>query len=171
MSDLQVNDKVNVWGTFTDDTQTTVLARMIRDLSITKRKGVIIGEVTSKSTNSFVMKTVNRGTLTVFVTTSTKYIQRDQKTMTYADIQLGNRVRVRGEWDKTNSNITNVTEVKDFSVPARTGKDENEPTGTVTPAPTTSVTPTVTPTTAPSVTPTTEPTSTPTPTPTTIPAV
>ncbi len=117
--EISVGDHVNVWGRFTDDAQTTILAMMIRDLSIQKRKGAFLGTVSSKQTDSFVMHTVNRGDQTVMVGSNTKFIKRNGEAMTFADLQVNDRVRVKGLWDKTLNKITDVAEVKDFSLPPK----------------------------------------------------
>lgn len=161
LSEFTVGDKVNVQGKFIDDTHTTVLARLVRNLSIQKRYGVFFGTVTVKNADNFVMSTVNRGNQTVYVIATTKFIKRNQTGMTFADLKVNDRVRVRGLWDKTLSKITEVKEVKDFSLPPHpTGTEKEEPTST--PGP--SAAPTATPTTAPTSAPSAAPTVTPSPT-------
>lgn len=122
LDEISVGDKVNIWGRFTDEAKTTILAIMIRDTSIMKRHGVFLGDVTAKNADNFIINSKQRGTQTVFFTASTKFIKRNQQTMTYADLQVGHRVRVRGLWDKTLSKITEVIEVKDFSLPPQPTK-------------------------------------------------
>ncbi len=116
-AEIAVNDHVNVWGKFTDDARTTILATMIRDLSIQKRRGTFFGTISSKGVTTFVMHTLNRGDQTVTVGSTTKLVKRNQTTMTFADLKVNDRVRVKGVWDKTNSTITEVTQIKDFSQP------------------------------------------------------
>lgn len=127
-AEIAVNDHVNVWGKFTDESTNTILAMMIRDLSIQKRRGTFFGTILSKGTNTFVMQTLNRGNQTVTVNSTTKLVKRNEQTMTFTDLKVGDRVRVKGVWDKTNSTITKVTQVKDFSQPP-------QPTKTPTPTP------------------------------------
>ncbi len=117
--EISVGDHVNVWGRFTDDAQTTILAMMIRDLSIQKRKGAFLGTVSSKGTDSFIMHTVNRGDQTVMVESTIKFMKRNGETMTFADMLVNHRVRVKGLWDKTLNKITEVAEIKDFSLPPK----------------------------------------------------
>ena len=45
LAEIAVGHKVSVFGRFTDDAQTTIQAHMIRDLSVQKRNGVFIGEL------------------------------------------------------------------------------------------------------------------------------
>lgn len=126
-AEISVNDHVNVWGKFTDDANTVILARLIRDTSIAKRFGVFFGQITSINGSNFVMQAVVRGTQTVTVDSNTKFKNRKEQTIALGDLQVGHKVRVRGMWDKTNNTITQVTEVKDFSLP---------PQGSSTPTPT-----------------------------------
>lgn len=122
LGEISVNDHVNVWGVWADDAKTTITARLIRDTSIQKRRGVFIGTISSLSSNGFVLASKHRGNQTVTVSSSTKYIGRNEVAMSFSNLKTGDRVRVRGLWDKTNSTITEVTEVKDFSFPKMTPK-------------------------------------------------
>lgn len=116
--EMSVGDKVNVLGKFTDDAKTAILARMIRNTSIQKRKGVFFGTVTTKTDTSLVIST-KRGNETVIFDGSTKFVNRKEKSMTAAQINVGDKIRVKGLWDKTLSKITEVTQLKDFSQPVQ----------------------------------------------------
>lgn len=143
LDEFSVGNKVNVHGKFTDDAKTTILARLIRNLSIMKRHGVFLGNMTVKNNDNFVINSKQRGDQTVYFTGSTKFVKRNEQAMSYADLQLGHRVRVKGIWDKTLNQITETVQVKDFSLPPQPTK-AGSPTSTVTPAST--FTPTLTPT-------------------------
>ncbi len=119
LSDISVNDKVNVWGSFTDDAKTTIQATMIRDLSVMKRKGTFFGTVKSVSTSGFVITTLNRGDQTVTVSGTTKFVNRKEQTISLSDIKTGDKIRVKGMWDKANSTITEVAQIKDFTLPTK----------------------------------------------------
>jgi hypothetical protein len=163
-SDLLVGHEVDIVGKWTDDTKTTILASLIRDISIQKRHGVFIGIVQAISGNDITIKTVNRGIQKATVTSSTVYVNRMQQKINLSDIAVGHRIRVKGMWDNTFNTITDVTHVKDFTLPLRPNitpkptekDDDNHP----------NVTPTVTSTPAPTASPTPAPTATPTPFPT-----
>jgi hypothetical protein len=114
-SEISVNNKVNVWGNWTDDTQTTILAKLIRNTSIMKKHGVFFGEITAKTDTSITIQSKERGTQTVNVSNTTKYINKAGSTIAMTDVSVSDKIRVRGLWDKTNNKITNVTEIKDFS--------------------------------------------------------
>lgn len=120
LSDISVNDRINVIGTWTDSSQITIQASLVRDLSVQKRHGVFFGTITSLTSNGFVMQTIRRGSQTVTITSSTKLINRKENTINQTDIKVGDKVRVSGLWDNTNSTITETTKIKDFSLPTQT---------------------------------------------------
>lgn len=119
ISEISVGDSVNIWGKWADDAKTTITAAMIRNLSIMKRKGVFVGSVKSKDTANFIITTINRGDQTVNFDTKTKIVGRNNKPVAYSDMNVGDRVRVKGLWDKKLSKITEVTQVKNYSLPVK----------------------------------------------------
>lgn len=119
LSDIAVNDKVNVWGIFTNDAKTTVQATMIRDLSVMKRRGVFFGTVKTTSSTGFVIASLNRGDQTVTVSGSTKFENRKEETISLSDVKTGDKIRVKGMWNKANNTVTEVTQVKDFTLPTK----------------------------------------------------
>lgn len=129
ITEMQVGDTVNVYGTWTDSTNTTIQAKLVRDVSIQKYNGVFFGTVQSLTSSGWTMTTVERGNQTVTVSSTTKFKDRKGGTLAQSDIAVGHKIRVRGLWDRTSSTITEVTEVRDFSLPVKA-----------------TVTPTVTPT-------------------------
>lgn len=130
VSEYTVGDLVNVIGSWTDDSKTAINACVVRDISIQKRFGVFIGEVLSLTGSGWTMTTVSdkRENQAVTVTASTKFVNRKGETITQADIKAGQKVRVRGLWNRVNNTVTEVTEVKDYSIPVK-------PTVTPTPTP------------------------------------
>lgn len=119
ISEISVGDNVNVWGTWTDENQTIISAKLIRDTSVMKRFGVFIGQVKSKDTSSFVLTATIRGDQTVLFDINTKFTNIKSASINYSDVNVGDKVRVKGMWDKTLYKITDVKEVKDFSLPPR----------------------------------------------------
>ncbi len=119
LSEMVTGDSVNVFGLWTDENKTAVNACLIRDISIQKRFGVFFGEVRSVSSTGFVMSTVSekRADQTVSISSSTKLINRKEQTISQGDIQVGHKVRVSGLWDNQANTVTEVTKVKDFSLP------------------------------------------------------
>jgi len=129
LAEFSVGNEVSVIGRWTDETQTTIEAKLIRNLSIQRRWGVFFGTVTSKNADNFIFEAVKRGSQTVYFTGSTKFINRKQEAINYSDLQIGHRVRIKGVWDRSLNQIIEVEEVKDFSLPLL-------PTKTLTPTPT-----------------------------------
>lgn len=119
LAEFTVGDTLNVIGQWADDAHTTINAKLVRDASIQKRFGVFVGKVTSLSGSGWVMDTVHRGSQTVTVGSSTKFVNRRGEAVTQVDVALGHRVRVKGMWDNKLNTITEVTHVKDYSLPAR----------------------------------------------------
>lgn len=117
LAEFTVGDKLNVVGTWENEEKTTIRARFIRNLSIQMRHGVFFGTVTTKSDTGFTLESVRRGPQTVTVGSETKYINRRQGEIKFTDIIVGHRVRVRGLWNSRTSGITEVTQIKDFSLP------------------------------------------------------
>ncbi|MDO8658931.1 MAG: hypothetical protein Q7K55_09405 [Candidatus Levybacteria bacterium] len=116
ISEMSTGDKVNIWGIWTDETKTTMSASLIRDVSIMKRHGVIFGIVKSKSNDIFVIDSKNRGEQTVFFTTNSKFINKNGDKISINDVKKGDKIRVKGLWEKTTKKITEVPEIKDFSI-------------------------------------------------------
>lgn len=116
IEEMSVGDSINVLGKWIDDSKSTVQARLVRDLSIQKRFGVFIGTVTSLS--PFIIDT-HRGAQTVTFLAATKFFNRKGETIRQAEILVGHRVRVRGLWDNKLNTITEVTQVKDYSLPLK----------------------------------------------------
>lgn len=87
-------------------------ASYIRNMSIQRRFTVFTGEVTAKSPTTLTLKTIGRGTQTVYVTSNTLYKEKN-KTITLADIQIGNKIVVKGElWNRVSDKIDAKTIVK-----------------------------------------------------------
>lgn len=121
ISEMSVGDKINLRGEWTDENQTQVKARFIRDLSIQMRHGVFFGIVKSSLDSGFVIDTIKRGTLTVTVKPDTKYVNRKEETITLADVKVGHRIRIRGLWNSQKGTLADTEAVKDFSLPERPG--------------------------------------------------
>lgn len=119
LAEFTVGDSVNVAGRFQDEAKTTIEACVVRDVSIQKRFGVFVGEVTSLLSSGWVMNTVGekRADQTVTVSSSTKYTNRKEQPITKTDIKVGDRVRVKGLWNSINNTVTEVKQVKDYSLP------------------------------------------------------
>ncbi len=116
LSEYSVGDEVVVFGKFTDDTKLIIDAKTVKNNSIQKRWGAFFGKVTSHNTDNFIMETLERGSQTVYFGEA-KFVNRKEVSISYGDIKVGDRVRVKGVWDKTLNKINEVNQVKDFSLP------------------------------------------------------
>ena len=119
LSELTVNDVINVIGVWTDDTKSSVQARLIRNTSIQLRFGVFIGNVTELTASGWIMNTVKRGNQEVAVESETKIMNRREEEISKTDVTVGHRVRVKGLWNSTANTITEVSHVKNFSLPVK----------------------------------------------------
>lgn len=119
LSEFSVGDTINVVGKWKDSAKTQIDAIIIKNLSVQKRHGIFIGDVTSINSPSFMMKTVNRGNLTVTTDGRTLFVQRDGKPATFGQMQVGHRVRVDGIWNVQTNNVSGVTQIKDYTVPTQ----------------------------------------------------
>ncbi|KKR31098.1 MAG: hypothetical protein UT63_C0083G0008 [Candidatus Gottesmanbacteria bacterium GW2011_GWC2_39_8] len=120
LDEMQTGDTVNVIGKWTKEANTTIQAILVRDLSIQKKFAVFVGTVQSLTGTGWVMQAVSRGTQTVTVSGTTKLVNRKEQAISQTDIALGHRVRVKGLWDKTSNTVTEVTHVKDYTLPVVT---------------------------------------------------
>ncbi|MFA6533534.1 MAG: DUF5666 domain-containing protein [Patescibacteria group bacterium] len=116
LNEFSVGDEVMVFGKFTDDTKLIIDAKTIKNNSIQKRFGAFFGKVTVKNSDNFLIQTLERGVQTVYFGTA-KLVDRKEISIVIDDVKVGDRVRVKGVWDKTLNKITEVIQVKDFSIP------------------------------------------------------
>jgi hypothetical protein len=121
LDEFSVGDIISVRGKWLDEEKTILEARVIRNLSIQKRRGTFWGTIKSKEDDgkTFVLASVNRGDQTVITDLNTKFFDRANKPITFADLKAGDRVRVTGLWDSKLNKITEVVRVKDWSLPPK----------------------------------------------------
>lgn len=117
LTELSVGDEVQVLGKWTDSTNTAVNARVIRDLSVQKRRGTFVGTVVSVTSTGFTFQPLSRPPQAVTVGPATKFVDRKMKTLAFSSITAGHKVMVRGLWDSKLNTITEVVLVKDFTLP------------------------------------------------------
>lgn len=110
---------VNVQGTWADEAKTSINAKYIRNRSIMKKHGIFVGQVVSKNGTSFVIQSTGRGNQTVSFSSTTKFTGRLGRSMTYDQIKVGDKVEVKGIWDKSTNKIYSTTHVRDFNYPSR----------------------------------------------------
>ncbi len=126
LAELRVGDLITARGTWQDSDKAILNARVVKDLSVQKRKGTFWGKIKSTGGNSFVLDTVTRGDLTVTIASGTKIVDRRERPLTLTDLLVAHRVRVSGVWDTQAKTLTEVTVIKDWSLAPK-------PSGTVTP--------------------------------------
>ncbi len=121
LSEFKIGDNLQVFARQERADTTNYFARLIRDLSIQKRFGAFIGTVASFNTvtSHFTLQTANRGLLTVTVNSKAVLVNRKQEPLKFSDLVTGARVRVKGLWDKSTNTLTEVSQVKDYSLPIR----------------------------------------------------
>jgi hypothetical protein len=115
-SEFSVNDQVQVVGKWTGDTKTAVNARVVRNLSIQKRHGTFVGTISSLSATGFVLLPLQRPSQNVTVSSTTKYVNRQNSSISFSDLKIGQKVMVRGMWDNKANTVTQVALVKNFAL-------------------------------------------------------
>lgn len=129
LSEFSPNDILVIIGNRVKNSDSTlsttgIEASYIRNMSIQRRFAVFTGEITAKSSNTVTLKTTGRGTQTVYVTSSTQYKERNT-IITFADIQIGNKIVVKGElWNRVNEKIDAKTILK---IPSRATPSPTKP--------------------------------------------
>ena len=113
------NDVLNIHGKWMNEERSQIQATLIRNISIQKRNGVFFGKVKTLTSGGWVMTTVGRGDQTVIVSGNTRFIDRTGMGIGQSANFVGHRVRVIGLWDSKNNTITEVSQVKDFDLPAK----------------------------------------------------
>lgn len=117
LGELAINDTLSIVGKWGDEAQTTIEAKLVRDESIQKRLAAFVGKVKSVSGSTIVLESVARGSQTVTVSTATKFVARNQAPLTLADIKEGHIIRVKGLWNRQLNTVTEISHVKDYSLP------------------------------------------------------
>lgn len=113
--EVQVGHIVNVYGKWTDENHTIIDGILVRDVSIQLRFGVFVGVLKAISGNIWTLDTASRGTQTVTVSSDTKFYNRKNEVITQGKVQVNDRIRVKGLWDRVNSAITEVRHVKVYT--------------------------------------------------------
>jgi len=103
ISDISVGDRITFRGAVTGGGP-TVLASVVTDLSNQRRNATFLGEVTSvnSSTRSFVMNTRERGTQTIFVSSSTKFLGTLNN---FSFVMVGAKVQTSGLWNSEQNTL------------------------------------------------------------------
>ncbi|MFZ2206043.1 MAG: hypothetical protein WA061_03665 [Microgenomates group bacterium] len=103
LSDFNPKDTLIILGKQTSSGE--IDASYIRNLTMQRRTAVFVGEVIEKADNTLTVKTVGRGNITVHISSVVRYTEQ-KNTITYSDIEIGNKIIIRGElWNRESSNI------------------------------------------------------------------
>ncbi len=126
LADIHVGDKIRVRGTFTNDADTAVTAQVIRDLTSNHMHKTVLGTlkaVTGEKT--FTFKIRHKGVVSAILANNAKLIDRRERPISLGDLKAGDTIRITGVWDPQTKTFTQVTRLKDFSIPAQK-KGHNE---------------------------------------------
>lgn len=103
LSDFNPKDILMILGKQIDSNG--IDASYIRNLTMQRRTAVFVGEVTAKTSNALTVKTIGRGNITVHISPIVRFTEQ-KNTITYSDIEIGNKIIIRGElWNRESSNI------------------------------------------------------------------
>lgn len=105
IGEIIVNDELMVNGTVSSSTGTTIVAKMIRNISLQAKNGTFEGTISNLSATGFTVATKNRKDQTITVNASTTF-SKEGKTAAMTDLTTGSRVVVKGVWDRANSIVT-----------------------------------------------------------------
>jgi hypothetical protein len=108
LSDFQVGDYVRVDGSVASDTPWTVVASVVRDVTLQYALGTFHGTINAVSGNSFTFQSVERGLIMVNVASTTS-IDVNGISSTMSALTDNMTGMVFGNWDRANTNLTAVT--------------------------------------------------------------
>lgn len=99
LTEMLINDTLEVRGTMSNDTTNTITATKIRDISVQRMGGTFNGNIvkTSCTSSTFTFKPKDRAEQTVYLGTATKIIRGGEK-VTCADLANGEMATVIGLW-------------------------------------------------------------------------
>lgn len=119
LSNFAVGDLIGASGKWANDEKTSLDAAWVRNKSVSRRGSNFYGTITSIGTNSFVLQPkVRANAQTVNVIANTKYIDKKGNAITFADLKVGDEVKVNGStWDRTSKTINEAIKVVDRSIP------------------------------------------------------
>ena len=80
---------------------------------------MFFGKVLSKGDNQLAVRKANDSDQTVFIGADTKLVNRKMETITLNDIQINDRVRIKGVRDRDEKTIRETDQVKDLSLPVK----------------------------------------------------
>ncbi len=117
LTEIKVGHELSVVGKLESGDSSTITAKVIRDLSIQKKNGEIVGTVKSIVGN-YIVVTLNKGVdFTVEVGSETVLKNRKGEKIEVSEIQTGDKLRAKGMKDTDLKSLTEVTRLVDMSSP------------------------------------------------------
>ena len=104
LSEFQAGDDIQVNGAISRAAAWTVDAKIVKDNSIQARNADFTGTISGLNGSAFTLTTPRRGDIKVTVNADAK-ITVNGKAATVSDLANGQRVRVKGVWDRTQSTV------------------------------------------------------------------
>lgn len=118
MSEIHVGDKIIARGTWTDNTKTVLKVSSLRNNSVQKRNATFWGKISSIATeSSSIVVSTQKGDQTIEPDSSTKYTNRSGGPISFTDLKIGHWIRVSGVWDTVLKLVTEVKNIKDWTLP------------------------------------------------------
>lgn len=117
LAEISPNDKLDILGKWNNEEKTEIKASRIRNHSIQKRFAVFFGEVKSINGETVIVSTARRGDQTIVADDSTRIFNRKMETIEISDIKIGHLIRIKGTWDSVSKIVTEVIQIKDFTIP------------------------------------------------------
>lgn len=109
-AEILVGDFLKIFGKIEG---ANVTAKRVKDLSIQKYNGKFNGTIKSidSTSKTLVLTTNHRGDQTVNVYDTTK-IRLKNQVKSFSDLAVGNKITIKGTWNRTHSIIYNTTWIK-----------------------------------------------------------
>lgn len=110
LTEFAVGNILQVQGNKT--AETTIEARLIRNLSIQKKNGTFVGTIESidVANKKLVLVPVKRAKVTVSIEVGTKIMEREV-VKSFADLIIGIKVSASGMWDSSNNTLIETSKV------------------------------------------------------------
>ncbi|MDR3643351.1 MAG: DUF5666 domain-containing protein [Candidatus Doudnabacteria bacterium] len=103
VADIQTGDALSVVGVVTG---TNISAKIIRDNSQQQRNATFSGTVSSVNGGSFILETKQRGSQTVYTSSTTVFKERGLASVGINNVTAGENVTAFGIWDSASNTVT-----------------------------------------------------------------
>lgn len=116
LNEIRSGHMLAIYGKWKDLTQSVLESLLLRDTSNESRYTVRAGSVIAFLENTWTLDSLHRDTQTINIQRSTKFIDRSGETIDKLDIKTGDYVRIYGLWNPDSNTMTDVKEVKYYSL-------------------------------------------------------